>query len=57
MLTATAGHPEVMFDTGDVVMTEGGVDGAIWVLVSGALNVRKGDVTVNVVTQPGAMLG
>ncbi|MDP2290504.1 MAG: cyclic nucleotide-binding domain-containing protein [Actinomycetota bacterium] len=57
MLAATAGHPDVMFDTGDVVMTEGGFDGAIWVLVSGALNVRKGDVTVNVVTQPGAMLG
>ena len=47
----------MMFNTGDVVMSEGSSDGAIWVLVSGALSVRKGDVVVGVVTEPGAMLG
>ena len=30
---------------------------AIWVLVSGALQVRKGDVLVNMITQPGALVG
>lgn len=57
MLSVSDGHPEMMFNTGDVVMSEGSSDGAIWVLVSGALNVRKGDVVVGVVTEPGAMLG
>lgn len=57
MLAVSAAHPEVRFNTGDVVMTEGSSDGAIWVLVSGALSVRKGDVVVGVVTDHGAMLG
>lgn len=57
MLAASAGYPEVTFTAGDVVMTEGGTGGAIWVLVSGALSVRKGDIPITVVTQPGAVLG
>lgn len=57
MLSVSDGHPEMMFNTGDVVLSEGSSDGAIWVLVSGALAVRKGDVAVAVITEPGAMLG
>jgi CRP-like cAMP-binding protein len=36
---------------------EGGAGGAIWILVSGALQVRKGDIVVNTITQPGAIIG
>ena len=57
MLAVTAGQPEVTFGPGDEVITEGSSDGVIWVLVSGALAVRKGDVAVAVVSEPGAMLG
>jgi len=49
--------PEVVFDVGDKVVREHATDGAIWVLVSGALQVRKGTVVVNTITQPGALIG
>ena len=57
MLTLSAHLPEVVLAPGETVVREGGDSGAIWVLVSGALQVRKGDVPVNAVTQPGAMVG
>lgn len=57
MLTLSADLPEISFMTGEVVVEEGGVAGGLWVLVSGALRVRKGDVLVNTITQPGALVG
>ncbi|HEY1444470.1 MAG TPA: cyclic nucleotide-binding domain-containing protein [Acidimicrobiales bacterium] len=57
MLTLSAHLPEVELDSGDVVVNEGGSGGAIWVLVSGALQVRKGDIPVNTITLPGAVVG
>jgi CRP/FNR family transcriptional regulator, cyclic AMP receptor protein len=57
MLVLSAHLPEVELEPGQAVVHEGGVGGAIWVLVSGALQVRKGDVPVNTITQPGAMVG
>ncbi len=57
MLTLSAHLPEVGFAPGDVVVQEGGTSGALWVLVSGSLEVRKGDVPVNTITQPGALVG
>jgi CRP-like cAMP-binding protein len=57
MLALSAHLPEVRFEPGEVVVLEGGTEGAIWVLVSGALSVRKGAVVVNGVTQPGALVG
>jgi CRP-like cAMP-binding protein len=57
MLTLSAHLPEVAFAPGDVVVHEGGAAGPLWVLVSGALQVRKGSVLVNTVTQPGALVG
>lgn len=38
-------------------MHEGGESGGIWVLVSGALLVRKGDEPVNTIAAPGALVG
>ncbi len=57
MLTFSAHLPEVTLEPGEAVVTEGGGAGAIWVLVSGALQVRKGDTTVNTITVPGSMVG
>lgn len=57
MLTLSAHLPEVEFAPGDVVIREGRATGGIWVLVSGALRVRKGDITVNSISHPGALIG
>ena len=57
MLLLSAHLPEVAFAPGDVVVPEGGSAGALWVLVSGALQVRKGSVPVNTITRPGALVG
>ena len=57
LLALTAQLPEVRFAAGDLVVQEGQPGGAIWVLVSGALLVRKGGVVVNTVTRPGASIG
>jgi CRP-like cAMP-binding protein len=57
MLDLSAHLPEVHVDAGHVVVREGDTDRAIWVLVSGALEVLKGSVVVNTVTRPGALLG
>jgi CRP/FNR family transcriptional regulator, cyclic AMP receptor protein len=57
MLALSAHLPEVELDSGESVVREGGAGGAIWVLVSGALQVRKGDISVNTITRPGAIIG
>ena len=57
MLVLSAHLPEVEFAAGDVVVREGGPSGSIWVLVSGALRVRKGATEVNTITTPGSIIG
>lgn len=57
MLALSQGLPEIEFAIGDTVVREGGSTGGIWVLVSGELQVRKGDVLVNHITRPGALVG
>jgi CRP/FNR family transcriptional regulator, cyclic AMP receptor protein len=57
MLVLSAHLPEVEFAPGAVVLREGGSAGDLWVLVSGALQVTKGGVQVNTITQPGALVG
>ncbi|HEV7574630.1 MAG TPA: cyclic nucleotide-binding domain-containing protein [Caldimonas sp.] len=57
MLALSASLPEREFAPGDVVVKEGGSAGSLWVLVSGALQVRKGSVLVNTITRPGSMVG
>jgi CRP-like cAMP-binding protein len=57
MLALSASLPAVEFAPGDIVVPEGGSSGALWILVSGALQVRKGAVVVNTVTRPGALIG
>jgi len=57
MLTLSAHLPEMEFAPGDTVVKEGGAAGDIWILVSGALQVRRAGQLVNTVTQPGALVG
>ena len=57
MLALSAHLPTVTFAPGDAVVRQGGPSGSIWVLVSGALRVRKGDIQVNTITNPGAVIG
>lgn len=57
MLALSAHLPEFTFAPGEVVVREGGSAGGIWILVSGALQVRKGDVVVNAINRPGALVG
>jgi len=57
MLALSEGLPEVTFARGETVVREGGAAGGIWVLVSGDLQVRKGDAVVNTVSRPGALVG
>ncbi|MEO6745758.1 MAG: cyclic nucleotide-binding domain-containing protein [Caldimonas sp.] len=57
MLSLSAHLPEVQLAAGDIVVREGGESGALWVLVSGSLQVRKGTVVVNTIGRPGALIG
>ena len=57
MLTLSAHLPEVDVDRGEVIIRDGEASGGIWVLVSGALQVRKDGVVVNTITDPGALIG
>jgi len=47
MLILSAYLPEIAFAPGDAIVREGGSAGPIWVLVSGALQVRKDNVLVH----------
>jgi CRP/FNR family cyclic AMP-dependent transcriptional regulator len=49
--------PLVEVDPGTVVVREGENGQAVWILESGALEVRKGDTAVSVIDQPGAIVG
>jgi CRP/FNR family transcriptional regulator, cyclic AMP receptor protein len=57
MLSLSAHLPEIDLAPGEAVVTEGGSSGTVWVLVSGGLEVRKGDVPVNTIVLPGALIG
>lgn len=57
MLALSASLPEISFAPGQVVVSEGGSGGALWILVTGALTVTKGGVVVNRITRPGALIG
>ena len=57
MMTLSAHLPEVEFAEGATIIAEGRAAGAIWVLVSGALGVRRGGHLINTITQPGALVG
>ncbi len=53
MLRLSMHLPLVEVRAGDEVVSQGGPSGGVWVLVSGALQVFKGDVAVNTITKKG----
>ncbi|MEM8768892.1 MAG: cyclic nucleotide-binding domain-containing protein [Pseudomonadota bacterium] len=57
MLQLTGHLPEVHYDPGDIIITEGGDSDGVWILVSGSLRVLKKGEEVNTVTLPGALIG
>jgi CRP/FNR family transcriptional regulator, cyclic AMP receptor protein len=57
MMALSAHLPEIELAPGEALVSEGGTSGSVWVLVSGALQVLKGDVPVSTITQPGALVG
>ncbi len=57
MLSLSTHLPQVALAPGEVVVREGEANGGLWILLSGELQVHKGGVLVNTVTQPGALIG
>lgn len=57
MLSLSEHLPLVRYAPGDIIVQEGGLAGGIWVLASGSLDVTKNGMTVNTVTEPGALIG
>jgi CRP-like cAMP-binding protein len=49
--------PERAFRKGEVLLEEGKRAGVLYILVSGAIEVVKGDVQINTVSDPGAFFG
>jgi CRP/FNR family transcriptional regulator, cyclic AMP receptor protein len=56
VLALCSGLPSRTFEPGEVLLTEGG-RGEMFVLVNGRVEVRKGQVTVTSVSEPGSFLG
>jgi CRP-like cAMP-binding protein len=57
-LIALSGElPVVGLEPGEVLFEDGSTTGALWILESGSLSVRKGGVELNRVAVPGAVIG
>jgi CRP-like cAMP-binding protein len=57
LLALTEGLPELRLDAGQVLLREGEATGHLYVLVEGALMVRKGDEDFVAIDAPGACVG
>ena len=57
LLSLSARLPEVSVGAEDVLVREDDEGGGVWILVEGALRVRKGSTEVNTIAQPGAIVG
>jgi CRP/FNR family transcriptional regulator, cyclic AMP receptor protein len=57
VLELTVGLPRRSLAAGETVVVEGEPTGVLYVLESGSLEVRRGDVTVAVLDRPGAVVG
>jgi CRP/FNR family cyclic AMP-dependent transcriptional regulator len=57
ILAISAHLPVIDLAPGDVLIREGGMAESLWILVSGSLRVRKGDIALNTINQPGAVIG
>lgn len=57
VLRLCAGLPERTLGAGDVLLREGERSGMLFVLIEGTVEVLKGEVSVNTVSDPGAIFG
>ena len=57
ILNACQGVAAKAVEPGAVLFSEGDRDGALYVLVSGEVEILKGDFQVNSVSEPGALFG
>jgi CRP-like cAMP-binding protein len=51
------GLPQKTFEPGDVLLTEGGQEGLLYILIEGEVEVLKGAYQVNTIAEPGAIFG
>ena len=57
LLAFTTHLPEVEYEPGATIITEGGESSGVWILAAGSLRVIKSGKDVNIVTEPGALIG
>lgn len=57
VLSLCQGLPEKSFRQGDILMSEGGKDKLIYVLIEGGVDIYKGDILVSSQSDPGAIYG
>jgi CRP/FNR family transcriptional regulator, cyclic AMP receptor protein len=57
VLSLCQGLPEQAFQQGDILMTEGGSDKLIYVLIEGGVDIYKRDILVSSQFEPGAIYG
>jgi CRP-like cAMP-binding protein len=57
LLQLSSHLPEVDIESGHEILREGEQTGAIWILVSGELRVRRGTTVIDWIDQPGAVIG
>lgn len=49
--------PEKSFGPGEVLLAEGGDDRILYILIEGEVEILKGDLQINTVSEPGAIFG
>src|SRR5262245_62092622 len=57
ILSFCQGLPEKTFGPGEVLLSEGEKDGILYILIEGEIEVLKGDLQINTVSEPGAIFG
>lgn len=57
LLQLSSHLPEVDIDSGHEILREGERSGAVWILVSGELRVRRGATVIDWIDRPGAVIG
>jgi CRP/FNR family cyclic AMP-dependent transcriptional regulator len=57
LLQLSSHLPEVEVDSGHEIVREGERSGAIWILLSGELRVRRGTTVIDWIDRPGAVIG
>lgn len=57
VLELCRGLETVTFDTRDVLIPEGGKTGLLYILVSGGVEVIKGETPITIIRDPGAIFG